>query len=92
MASWNDRPDHLFEQREFWEVVESCLERLPSSLALTFWLRELDGLSGEEVCRAAEISPANLWTRLHRARLLLRECLEHHWFRDGGSATAASSS
>ena len=26
------------------------------------------------------ITPANLWARLHRARSLLRKCLELHWF------------
>jgi DNA-directed RNA polymerase specialized sigma24 family protein len=25
------------------------------------------------------ISPANLWVILHRARLHLRKCLEHYW-------------
>ena len=83
-GAWKDRPDRLLERREFWDVVESCLGRLPSSLAMTFWLREIDGLSGEEVCLETGITPANLWARLHRARLSLRDCLERHWFCDGG--------
>lgn len=88
-ARWGGDPGRLHEQREFWEVVEGCLGRLPASLSLTFWLREVDGLSGEEVCLTAGISPANLWARLHRARLLLRDCLERHWFRDDDLAPAA---
>jgi RNA polymerase sigma-70 factor, ECF subfamily len=79
---WEGRPDLLLERHEFREVVESCLARLPSSLAVTFWLREIDGLSGEEVCFEIGITPANLWARLHRARILLRDCLDRHWFRD----------
>jgi DNA-directed RNA polymerase specialized sigma24 family protein len=33
-------------------------------------------LDGDEVCQLLEITPTNLWARLHRARLLLRGCLE----------------
>lgn len=82
-ADWGGRPEALLEAREFWAIVESCLGRLPNTLSTTFWLREIDGLSGEEVCVAAGISQANLWARLHRARLLLRHCLEKHWFEGG---------
>ena len=39
-----------------------------------------------ELRRILDLSEVNLRVRLHRARLLLRECLEKHWFietRDG---------
>ena len=71
---------HLLETREFWDVFSRCLSELPASLADAFFSRELDGLSAEEVQRIMGITPANLWTRLHRARSLLRRCLEEHWF------------
>lgn len=79
-APWGDRPEDALERREFWDVLRDCLSRLPPSLAGAFYLRELDGLGSDEICLAVGITPANLWARLHRARLLLRDCLERHWF------------
>jgi RNA polymerase sigma-70 factor (ECF subfamily) len=79
-ASWAGDPGREIESREFWEVFGRCLSRLPQGLADAFFLRELDGLDADEVQRALGITPANFWKRLHRARMLLRQCLESGWF------------
>jgi RNA polymerase sigma-70 factor (ECF subfamily) len=80
-ASWSLNPGRQMETEEFWDVFRRCLARMPRSLADTFLLRELDDMSADEVQQVLGISPANLWKRLHRARSLLRECLEANWFR-----------
>ena len=77
------------ETREFWDVFGRCLARLPRGLADAFFLRELDGLDADEVQQVLGITPANFWKRLHRARSLLRQCLETGWF--GRGSTHASS-
>ena len=69
-----------WRSREFWEVFSRCLAKLPQGIADAFYLRELDELTADEVQQTLEITPANLWKRLHRARVLLRECLESGWF------------
>lgn len=79
VASWRT-PDRALEQREFWEVFDGCLGRLPRALASVFLLREIEGLGTEELRDRLEISEGNIRVRLHRARLLLRECLERRWF------------
>jgi RNA polymerase sigma-70 factor (ECF subfamily) len=79
-ASWAGEPSKQLETREFWDVFGQCLAKLPGSLAEAFLLRELDGLSSDEVQQVLGITPANLWKRLHRARSLLRDCLESNWF------------
>jgi RNA polymerase sigma-70 factor (ECF subfamily) len=79
-AEWSVDPSREMENREFWEIVQGCLSKLPQGLADAFFLRELDGLASEEVQLLLGITPANLWKRLHRARLLLRQCLESGWF------------
>jgi RNA polymerase sigma-70 factor (ECF subfamily) len=78
-ASWRT-PDKALEEREFWEVLDGCLGRLPRALASVFFLRELEGLEMEELRRGLDLSEGNIRVRLHRARLLLRECLERRWF------------
>jgi RNA polymerase sigma-70 factor (ECF subfamily) len=44
-----------------------------------FVLRELEGLSTEETAQALSISSENVKTRLHRARLWLREQLSPYF-------------
>ncbi len=79
-ARWGGDPEALLKKREFWDVFRRCLGNLPDSAAQPFLLRELDEISSEEVCKVLDLSTTNLWTRLHRARLSLRACLETHWF------------
>jgi RNA polymerase sigma-70 factor (ECF subfamily) len=84
VAPWNESPDQLAENTEFWSVVTDCLAGLPAHLAEAFQLRELRMASADEVAALAGITPKNMSVRLHRARLLLRRCLDQKWFR--GSA------
>lgn len=79
-ACWAGDPALVIETREFWDVFGRCLAQLPRGLADAFFLREVDGLGAEEVRDLLGITPANLWTRLYRARSLLRRCLEVNWF------------
>ena len=79
--NWGVDPVALLEQRDFWVVFEKCFSGLPRKLADAFVLRELEELQPGQVCDSLKISESNLWVRLHRARVLLKECLEHHWFR-----------
>jgi RNA polymerase sigma-70 factor (ECF subfamily) len=81
-ASWKT-PDKALEDREFWDVLEGCLSRLPRLLSSVFILRELEDLEMTELCRTLALSEGNVRVRLHRARLLLRECLERRWFATG---------
>jgi RNA polymerase sigma-70 factor (ECF subfamily) len=79
-SAWNSDPTRAVELREFWEVFGGCLSRLPKGIADAFFLRELDGMTADEIQQALGITPANFWKRLHRARMLLRQCLETGWF------------
>lgn len=77
-AAWGTSTD--LDRREFWEVFNACLSRLPSRLVEAFTLREIDDLSSEEVCKVLRVTPTNLWVMLHRCRMQLRRCLEVNWF------------
>jgi len=79
--AWAD-PEAALKQQEFWTIYEICQTNLPPKMAKVFMLRELVGLEAVEVCRETELSEANYWVTMHRARLRLRECLEIHWFNN----------
>lgn len=77
---WRQEPTAAFEQQEFWDVYVHCLGALPEQMAFAFSFREVEGLETEEICKILGVTPTNLWTLLHRARLRLRRCLEANWF------------
>lgn len=66
-VDWNSTPEELLEHSEFWEVFQRCLSPLPARIASAFTLREVDGLSSEEICELLSIKANNLWVMLHRA-------------------------
>lgn len=80
MVNWKADPEALVENIEFRKILEICLKELSKIMAQAFVMREVEGISSEEICKHLEISPTNLWVRLHRARLQLRRCLELNWF------------
>src|SRR5258708_4465857 len=75
-----ETPDGTLVSQEFQEVLKSCLSRLPDKVARVFLLREIDGVSSDEICKDLGVSSNNLWVMLHRARMGLRRCLVVHWF------------
>ena len=79
-GKWDLNPLKIYEQREFLDMFFKCLAKLPDRLAKVFMLREMEGLSTEEICNTMQISAANSWVMLYRARVHLRRCLELSWF------------
>jgi RNA polymerase sigma-70 factor, ECF subfamily len=78
-APWAD-PEQALTQREFFEVLESCMDRLPKNTALVFRMREVMGVEVEEICKELSITANNCWVLIYRARMALRVCLEQRWF------------
>lgn len=90
-VSWTVDAATLLESQEFWETLDRCLARLSPQMAIAFTLRELDGLSSEEICEILNVTPNNLWVILHRGRAKLRHYLEAEWFRGRKPAATAGS-
>ncbi len=56
--------------------MQDALEELPQRQREVVILRDVDGLSSDEVCEVLEISEGNQRVLLHRGRSRLRETLE----------------
>ncbi len=67
------------ERKDFWRILQGCLDKLPTRQADVFVLREMDDQSTEVICDELEISASNLWVLLHRARLQLAQCMKNCW-------------
>jgi RNA polymerase sigma-70 factor (ECF subfamily) len=78
-SNWGD-PESALSSREFMDVLQACLERLPANTARVFVMREVLELETDEICKELAITANNLWVILYRARMALRQCLEQNWF------------
>jgi RNA polymerase sigma-70 factor (ECF subfamily) len=87
-AEWGD-PQAALGQREFFEVLEICVEQLPGVQGRIFLMREWLELGTDEICKELGITPTNAWVLLHRARLRLQTCLQERWFGQRRSAATS---
>jgi RNA polymerase sigma-70 factor (ECF subfamily) len=78
-ADWGN-PEQQLSSRQFLEVLDACVTKLPAVQGRLFLMREWLELSSEDICKELALTPTNLYVQLHRARLRLRECLELNWF------------
>ncbi|MHC4989816.1 MAG: RNA polymerase sigma factor [Planctomycetota bacterium] len=60
------------EREEVLQRLGEAIRGMPEVMRQVFYLTQIDGLRGPEVCALLDITPANLWTLVHRARLWLR--------------------
>ncbi|MDE2208600.1 MAG: sigma-70 family RNA polymerase sigma factor [Betaproteobacteria bacterium] len=85
-AEWGD-PESALSRREFFDVLDFCLDKLPPNTARVFMMREVMELETDEIGKELTITSNNLWVILYRARMALRQCLEQNWF--SGQARAS---
>lgn len=79
---WGDDPAALYEDREFLQTFDNCVEKLPNKLSEVFILRELNQHSPKEIREMLGLTATNLSMRLHRSRLAMRDCLNQNWFHE----------
>lgn len=73
-------PEQTFENQQFWQIFDICMNNMPEATARVFSMREFLGLDVDEICKELEITTSNCWVILHRARMSLRICLQQRWF------------
>ncbi len=78
-SDWGD-PVAALDRRQFFDIMDFCLEKLPPNTARVFMMREVMELETDEICKELSITANNLWVILYRARMSLRLCLEQNWF------------
>jgi RNA polymerase sigma-70 factor (ECF subfamily) len=79
LFDWCCLPEQDFDSSETRVQLEQAIGELPEKLKAVFVLRELEGLSTEATAQALDVSEEVVKTRLHRARLWLRERLSGYF-------------
>jgi len=77
-ASWAGVPEERLLAAETMDVIRRTIERLPPSQRAVLTLRDLEGLSTDEVCNALHLTETNGRVLLHRARAKVRAALEEY--------------
>ena len=81
---WSESPLATLENEEIKRNLSEAIDSLPEEYRTVFLLRGLNGLSNEEVAHVLKISLPAVKSRLHRARLFLRDKLSQY-FQEYGS-------
>lgn len=68
-------PDAALALKQMRATLETAIEALPRDFRIVFVMRDVEGLSVDEVSQALDILPATVKTRLLRARRRLRQAL-----------------
>ncbi len=70
-----ESPEQALDSKEKLRRLQSAIDTLPEKYRLAFMLKEAQELSYEETSRILNISLGTAKSRIHRAKMLLREKL-----------------
>lgn len=76
IADWSGLPDAQVLRSELRGVLHRAIEELPDTYRPVLILRDVEELSTEEAAQVLDLSTDVIKTRLHRARLALRQKLD----------------
>jgi RNA polymerase sigma-70 factor, ECF subfamily len=69
-------PDRLYESKEINDAIQLALSRLSAKLKVVIVLREIEGLSYDEIADVLDVSTGTVKSRISRAREELKELLK----------------
>jgi len=72
-------PEQRVEAGELEHAIQHCLDNLPLEFRTVVVLADIQGLDYVEVASTARVPLGTIKSRLARARLRLRECLQGFW-------------
>ncbi len=72
-------PEQKAEADDLEHAIQHCLDSLPAEFRAVVVMADIQGLDYTEVAQAARVPLGTIKSRLARARLRLRECLQGFW-------------
>ena len=79
IPDWSTQPLKELLDSETREVMDEGIQRLPEELRTVFILRDIEDLSNAEVAQILDLTVAAVKSRLHRARIALRDRLTRYF-------------
>lgn len=81
---WNVAPDDALLEAEQQALIEGAIDRLPDPFRDVYVLADVEGLPNADIAEMLGMSVAAVKSRLHRARMRMRDVLAPHF--EGGLA------
>jgi RNA polymerase sigma-70 factor, ECF subfamily len=78
IADWSALPDAQVLRSELRDVLQEAISELPEIYKSVLLLRDVEELSTEETAQVLDVSEDVVKTRLHRARLAVRQKLDQY--------------
>lgn len=78
-GDWSRQPDEKLLTRELGDLIDRAVDALPEKYRLVLLLRDVEGLSNEEVAATLGLTIPTVKSRLHRSRMCVRERLEEYF-------------
>jgi RNA polymerase sigma-70 factor (ECF subfamily) len=72
----SQRPDHDMEQKNLHELIQRAIEKIPAKYRPSFVLREVNGLSYEEIAATTGLKLGTVRSRINRGRMFFRKAVE----------------
>jgi len=83
IADWSSLPDAQAANTELKRMLRAAIAGLPEIYRSTLLLRDVEGLTTEETAEVLGVTTDVVKTRLHRARLAMRQRLDHQLMMTG---------
>jgi RNA polymerase sigma-70 factor (ECF subfamily) len=78
LPDWSATPDEEIMTDETRRIMEEAIQALPAEQRAAFVLHDVQGLSSAETAQAMNITVSAVNSRLHRARVFLRDRIGRH--------------
>jgi RNA polymerase sigma-70 factor (ECF subfamily) len=75
---WNQEVE-LLDNPDFNKVLQICMDDLPENWKFAVTSKYLTDKNANEICQDLNITVSNYWQIVHRAKLVLKKCLETNW-------------
>lgn len=80
---WKNSSDltdqHWLDNPEFNAILLACMKDLPESWQFVIQSKYILDKKSADICQELQISMSNYWQISHRAKLLLKKCIELNW-------------
>lgn len=79
LSDWSENPAKQLLTEEAKVIMEAAIDELPEKYRTVFVLRDVEGLPANEVADILDLSIPAVKSRLHRARMFLRNHLSYYF-------------
>lgn len=81
-SDWSERADRQIENKELGQKIDGAIQQLPEKYRIILVMRDVEGLSNEEISQALGLSVPAVKSILHRSRLFVRNELSKYFDGD----------